>query len=130
MSRAAGDWWMWKDIIARHSLASLVAVREVVQLHFSATRRRRRDGNAPRLRAWLKRADGGAHWPAALKLPIAAGEPPQAAYARALRDDPHWVPDMRRGVRDLTDHLALEALARIEFWDRPRHIVRRLLGKA
>ena len=125
-----GDWWMWKDIIARHSLASLVAVREVVQLHFSATRRRRRDGNAPRLRAWLKRADGGAHWPAALKLPIAAGEPPQAAYARALRDDPHWVPDMRRGVRDLTDHLALEALARIEFWDRPRHIVRRLLGKA
>lgn len=125
-----GDWWMWKDLIARHSIGSVVAVREIVQLHFSATRRRRRDGNAPRLRAWLKLADRGAHWPAALKLPIAAGEMPQAAYARALRDDPDWPGKMRRGARELVDHLALEALARIEFQDRPRHILRRLLGKA
>lgn len=126
----AGDWAMWKAAIRRHGLGRFRSIRDILLIHFTATRTGRRDARFPRLRAWLKLADRGEHWPAALKLPIPEGEPPQLAYARALRDDPDWLPAMRAGARDLIDHLALDALARIELYDRPRHIVRRLLGRA
>jgi glycosyltransferase involved in cell wall biosynthesis len=127
---SAGDWWMWKDIIARHGMESVRGLREIIHLHFAAPRMGRRDGRSPRLRAWLKRADRGEPWPAALRIPPKPGEPPQAAYAEALRTDPTWPAAVREGARDLVNRLALEALQRIEFFDRPRHIVRRWLGKA
>jgi glycosyltransferase involved in cell wall biosynthesis len=125
-----GDWLMWTQLIARFGLERIRPIRDILLMHFTATRTGRRDARAPRLRAWLKRADHGAHWPQALRLQPNAGEPPQAAYARALNDDPGWPAAARVGARDLVDHLALEALHRIEFFDRPRHIVRRWLRKA
>jgi hypothetical protein len=126
----AGDWAMWQDAIRRHGLGRVRSIREILLIHFTAIRTGRRDAKFPRLRAWLKLADRGEHWPAALKLPIPEGEAPQFAYARALRQDPDWLPAMREGTRDLVDHLALDALARIERYDRPRHVIRRLLGRA
>jgi glycosyltransferase involved in cell wall biosynthesis len=124
----AGDWLIWKQLIARFGLERVRPIREIMMMHFVATRVRRR-ARVPRLRAWLTRADRGEPWPAPLRLKSQSGEPSQAAYAAALRDDPGWPAAARAGARDLVDHLALEALRRIEFYDRPRQIARRVLGK-
>jgi hypothetical protein len=124
----AGDWLMWTQLIARFGLERIHPIREIMLMHFSATRVRRR-ARVSRLRAWLTRADRGEPWPAALRLKSQSGEPPQAAYAHALRDDPGWPEAARAGARDLVDHLALEALKRIALQDRPRRFVRRLLRR-
>jgi glycosyltransferase involved in cell wall biosynthesis len=124
----AGDWLIWKHLIARFGLERIRPIREILMMHFSATRVRRR-ARVPRLRAWLTRADRGEPWPAVLRLKPLSGEPPQAPYALALRNDPGWPAAARGGARDLVDHLALEALERIDFYDRPRQIAQRVLGK-
>ena len=108
--KEAGDWDMWRRIIGAYGRSALAVQRTPTQLHFRA-HWRDPDNWAPRPLAYLKAmSQRKSNWPAALKLPLNANQPPQLQVQSMMRDDPRmFAGRLRNGVARLQDDIAWEA---------------------
>jgi len=102
-----GDWTLWKAITGQSADgANLAYVPMATTLHFRADWRRDRTWGPPPLDAWLRAATENAHWPAALRVPVAGAVTPQEAFTRLMESDPAWPAALRAGVTEAVDDLA------------------------
>jgi glycosyltransferase involved in cell wall biosynthesis len=105
----AGDWDLWKRIVAAGGAKSIGMLDQPTCLHFRADWRQENWGPAPS--RWLRamRAAGG-WWPRRLDLDLGKDSLPQEQVWAALEEgaDP-LVQSIRDGVRRLQDHLAWTA---------------------
>jgi hypothetical protein len=67
-----------------------------------------RHASMPQVASLLAIADEAPWWPAALRIPVQAGETEQSAAWRTITNDPEWFSHARAGCRAVIDRI---------FWD-------------
>ena len=105
----AADWRYWIRIIEGGRRANLAYCPTPSVLHFRAAWRDGRAGGMPQLAAALELADRASWWPAALKMPIAAGALEQQVFHDAIKSD-GYVEALRAGVTRVVERLAWDRL--------------------
>lgn len=101
----AGDWRLWKMLLAAHPDHPLALDPTYTTLHFSARRRRSRGAAMPEMVVMLDLADRYDWWPAALRPYVPEGVTEQAVYAAALAA-PGGADAIRHAAATITDRLA------------------------
>lgn len=106
-SPGAGDWDLWKRIIAAWPDQPLAIDPTYSVLHFAAQRRGLRHSGMPDLLALLRMADESTWWPDTLKIAPDQTMPEQATYWDRLSDPDH-ARYLRSALSRVTDRLAWE----------------------
>lgn len=106
-SPGAGDWDLWRRIIAAWPDRPLAVDPTYSVLHFAARRRGLRHSGMPDLSALLHIADHSIWWPETLKIAPDHTLPEQATYWDRI-SDPDRARHLRNALSRVTDRLAWE----------------------
>lgn len=106
---AAGDWHLWRRIMAQNSPSAIACSKLYSVLHFVARRKNARDSRMPEMRRLLEFADRTGWWPAQLRTSSTGGEAEQVAWAKRLHEGGGaFAAEIADAVRTVTDRLAWE----------------------
>jgi len=107
----AGDWTLWKRIIAHYGPGAVRLVRSPTNLHFRANWRNAETWAVGPMIHLFGLHDAGRSWPAQLDLALPAGMLPQAAALAKMQVNPGaFAARIRNGTEMLQDMLAWKAL--------------------
>lgn len=105
----AGDWHLWRRILAQNSLAAPACSKHYSVLHFVARRKNARDSRMLEMRRLLEFADRTDWWPQPLRGNPTFAAPPQAEWAKRLRaGGSTFAATLDEAVCLVTDRLAWE----------------------
>lgn len=108
---SAGDWEQMKWLLREYGLSGMSRLVEPTYLHFTAGRKGdMRNSGFGLLGAWLAVADHAEWWPTVLK-PALQGRIPQAVYWEKLEHEVGLADQFRVAAKDITNRVALGALA-------------------
>lgn len=101
----AADWHLWRRIM-RPDASNLAYEPVPTTLHFVAIWKKDRASLMAEVAQMLPLADTASWWPGALKVDVSGGPTEQAVFARAMAEDPSFIPRVRAGAVLVLDRLA------------------------